>query len=84
MPDVNLPKRILVTGAAGFIGSHLTDRLVNRGFEVVGLDNLSTGTLSNLSHAMASSRFKFVKADLLDGEATTQATSLLSLSRGPD
>ncbi len=44
MLSANLPKRILVTGVAGFIGSHLADRLVDSGFEVVGIDNLSTGT----------------------------------------
>ncbi|MGA2973294.1 MAG: NAD-dependent epimerase/dehydratase family protein [Candidatus Bathyarchaeia archaeon] len=68
-----MPKRILVTGVAGFIGSHLTDRLVDSGFEVVGIDNLSTGTADNLSHAITNPLFKFVKADLLDGGAIAQA-----------
>jgi UDP-glucose 4-epimerase len=68
-----MPKRVLVTGVAGFIGSHLADRLVDRGFDVVGLDNLSAGTMSNLSHAMTNPRFKFVKADLLDDQATERA-----------
>jgi len=73
MLSANLPKRILVTGVAGFIGSHLTDRLVDSGFEVVGIDNLSTGTANNLSHATTNPLFKFVKADLLDGGAIARA-----------
>lgn len=73
MLSANLPKRILVTGVAGFIGSHLTDRLVDSGFEVVGIDNLSTGTADNLSHATTNPLFKFVKADLLDDGAIARA-----------
>ena len=66
----SLPRRILVTGAAGFIGSHLTDRLLDLHREVVGFDNLSTGNKVNLARAMEDSRFRFVKGDLLDLEAT--------------
>ena len=43
-------KRVLITGAAGFLGSHLCDRLINDGNQVVAMDNLSTGKLSNLEH----------------------------------
>ncbi len=56
--------RVLVTGAAGFIGSHLTDRFLSRGDVVIGIDNLSTGSLSNLSQALQNSRFSFFKHDV--------------------
>ena len=60
--------RILVTGAAGFIGSNLVDRLLADDHEVVGIDNLSHGTRANLpdSELGAGSRFSFVEADLTD------------------
>jgi UDP-glucose 4-epimerase len=65
-----LCKPVLVTGAAGFIGSHLTDHLVGLGLDVVGFDNLSAGDIANLTHATKSSHFRFVEDDLLDFEAT--------------
>ena len=58
--------RILVTGAAGFIGSHLTDELLSRGHHVVGVDNLENGRKENLADALKSDNFQFVHADLLD------------------
>lgn len=58
--------RVLVTGAAGFIGSFLVERLLGLGYSVVGLDNLSSGSLENLSKAMGMPGFRFVRADLLD------------------
>lgn len=57
--------RILVTGAAGFIGSHLTDELLSRGHRVIGVDNLRNGHKANLADALPNDRFEFVQADLL-------------------
>jgi len=62
--------RILVTGAAGFIGSTVTDRMLGDGHDVVGLDNLSTGKMENLAAASAQPRFSFEKADITAPELT--------------
>ena len=59
-----MSKRILVTGAAGFLGSHLTDRLLAEGHAVVGVDNLSTGSRENLTHLAHEPRFRFEQADI--------------------
>jgi dTDP-glucose 4,6-dehydratase len=56
--------RILVTGAAGFLGSHLTDRLLAEGHDVLGMDNLITGSLDNIRHLEGDSRFEFVEHDV--------------------
>ena len=55
--------RILLTGAAGFLGSHLTDRLLGEGHSVVGVDNLSTGSLRNLTHLSSEPRFDLIEQD---------------------
>lgn len=60
-------RRVLVTGGAGFVGSHLCEALVAGGDEVICLDNLSSGTERNLSALRSESRFGLVKADLVDG-----------------
>ena len=57
-------KRALVTGAAGFVGSHLVDRLITEGYFVTGLDNLITGNLDNLSLARQSKNFEFKNCDV--------------------
>lgn len=59
-----IKKRILVTGAAGFLGSHLTDALLSEGHSIVGVDNLSTGTLANLTHLANEKEFDFIEADI--------------------
>lgn len=62
--------KVLVTGAAGFIGSHLTDALLARGHNVVGIDNLKLGRRANLAAASTNPRFQFFQADLNDLSAT--------------
>src|SRR5665213_1502036 len=56
--------RVVVTGAAGFLGSHIIDRLLGEGHTVLGVDNLSTGTLDNLTHLRNEPRFRFEKRDI--------------------
>ena len=56
--------RILVTGCAGLIGSHLVDNLIESGYEVIGIDNLSYGSLNNLCNVINSKKFKFVEGDV--------------------
>lgn len=64
MRSYNEVKRILVTGGAGFLGSHLVDRLISRGDEVICLDNLFTGTRRNVYHLHGHPRFEFIRHDV--------------------
>jgi dTDP-glucose 4,6-dehydratase len=57
-------KRAVILGAAGFIGSHLTDRFLAEGWTVLGVDNLVTGTMRNLAHLKAEPRFEFLEQDV--------------------
>jgi len=57
-------KRILITGAAGFLGSHLCDRFIKEGFDVVGMDNLITGDLKNIEHLFKLKEFEFYHCDV--------------------
>ncbi len=59
-------RRVLITGGAGFIGSHLADRLLADGHEVIVLDNLSTGHRRNIVHLLGKRRFQFVQCDVTD------------------
>jgi dTDP-glucose 4,6-dehydratase len=57
-------KRVLITGAAGFLGSHLCDRFIKEGYDVVGMDNLITGDLKNIEHLFKLKKFEFYHHDV--------------------
>lgn len=59
-----MSKRVLITGAAGFLGSHLCDFFIEKGYRVVGMDNLITGDLDNISHLFGLDRFEFHHHDV--------------------
>lgn len=56
--------RVLITGAAGFLGSHLSDRYIKEGHTVVGMDNLITGSMDNIAHLMGHEQFSFINQDV--------------------
>jgi dTDP-glucose 4,6-dehydratase len=56
--------RILITGAAGFLGSHLCDRFLREGHEVIGMDNFITGSPDNIAHLLGDARFRFIEHDV--------------------
>jgi len=58
--------RILITGGAGFLGSHLSDRLIEQGHEVICLDNFFTGRKANIQHLLGNPRFELVRHDVID------------------
>jgi dTDP-glucose 4,6-dehydratase len=58
--------RVLITGAAGFLGSHLSDRFIAEGHTVVGMDNLLTGSMDNIAHLMGHERFSFIRHNVSD------------------
>jgi len=59
-----LKRTAVVTGAAGFLGSHLSDRLLKEGFRVIGIDNFLTGSAANIEHLAGNDDFKFIKHDV--------------------
>ena len=59
-------KTVLITGAAGFLGSHLCDLFISKEYKVIGIDNLITGDLNNISHLVKASNFKFQKIDITE------------------
>ena len=66
------PSRILVTGGAGFIGSHIVDRMISEGHYVTVIDNLSSGYLENINSHTNKPQLKFTKADILDYKTVTK------------
>ncbi len=74
----NSPKRVCVTGGAGFIGSHICDRLVEMGTEVVCVDNLITGSIENISHLLGKENFEFFEHDI------TEINSCMEVMEGCD
>ena len=64
MTNIPKPPTALVAGGAGFIGSHLCDRLISEGYRVICLDNLYTGSVDNIAHLMPEPRFTFARHDV--------------------
>ena len=62
--DYNMRKRVMITGGAGFLGSHLADRLLEAGHEVLCVDNLFTGTKDNIAHLHSNPSFEFMRHDI--------------------
>src|SRR4026209_1750100 len=58
-----MKQKVVITGAAGFIGSHLAETLLNRGYSVIGIDNLLTGDIANIAH-LTNRAFEFIKHDV--------------------
>lgn len=63
----------VILGAAGFLGSHLCDRLIEQNHQVIGVDDFSTGSKANISHLRKSSMFRFIEADICDGFEVNEA-----------
>lgn len=59
-------KKVLITGAAGFLGSHLCDRFIKEGFEVIGMDNFITGDVKNIHHLKSHANFSFIEHDVTE------------------
>jgi UDP-N-acetylglucosamine 4-epimerase len=67
--------KILITGAAGFIGSNLSEYFVEKGYDVVGLDNLATGNLNNIAHLISCPNFEFIEGDIRNIETCHKAVA---------
>jgi dTDP-glucose 4,6-dehydratase len=80
--------RYLISGAAGFIGSHLCDRLIEKGHEVLAIDNLITGHKENIEHLFNSPKFQFIEHDVCEpltlSKAVDRVVHLASLASPVD
>ena len=72
-------RNVLITGGAGFIGSHVTDRLLDMGNKVTVFDNMSSGKMEFIQHHMNKDEFKLIEGDLLDTDAITNACKDIDL-----
>ncbi len=72
-------KRILITGGAGFIGSHLSERLLNEGNDIICLDNFYTGSKENIRHLLSNDRFELVRHDVIN-EYTAEVDEIYNLA----
>ena len=70
-------EKILVTGGAGFIGSHIVDELIEKSFDVTVIDNLDTGQLENIAHNKKSKDFHFIKGDIRNFDLLEEKLKLL-------
>lgn len=70
-----MKENVLITGGAGFIGSHLSERLVHSGYQVVAIDNLSTGRLENIEHILPLPNFHFVRESIDNSQVLDRLTS---------
>jgi UDP-glucuronate decarboxylase len=73
-------KRALVTGGAGFLGSHLCKRLLSDGYKVVAVDNLYTGSMENIEEFLANENFEFINADICDFEYSRKVDEIYNLA----
>ena len=73
-------KRALVTGGAGFLGSHLCKRLLSDGYKVVAVDNLYTGSMENIEEFLANENFEFINADICDFEYSQKVDEIYNLA----
>ena len=81
---MSTPRRSLVTGGAGFIGSHLADQLLERGDQVLLLDDLSTGRLSNIEHLQGNSEAEFVLGSILNADLVDHVVGVLGIGVGQE
>jgi UDP-glucose 4-epimerase len=70
-----MKEKVLITGGAGFIGSHLSELLVHQGYRVVAIDNLSTGRLENIQHLRPLPNYQFVREDIMNSLVLDRLTS---------